>query len=444
MGKSVGEVFATLLADLYSIIKVLAKDFVNLGNIIWGALTLNPTKVAESYAELLRANMDYNAEIERNWNMMTKKLGEDWNQMIKDMMGGGDKVPSPIPEEVLERLAKGFVADVRLNVPAEDVTGDTKEEIERMWQIQRKVTNQIRQATMGDLEYKLWALREETDEFKRQWTEKFGYNQTMLQAMETAYGLTADKIRLLSDQSTQAWLDNQLENMRQQGATLREMMEATWEHELRYSADAQRGIEIAIEQRTDRYRTEAQKMYEITTSLADSIEGRFTEGFMSVIKGTESVSDAFKKMASEIIYDIIRIQLQQMVVRPLANWLAGAVGMAAMVAHSGGVVGETPFPKKVVPASTFENAPRLHKGLRNDEYPAILQTGEEVVARGQSRTMNVYQNIDFNGATFMNEGQLESTMRVVSAQMVERLAPDVIVQNYKNDGKIRDIVRGRR
>lgn len=225
---------------------------------------------------------------------------------------------------------------------------------------------------------------------------------------------------------------------------MREMMEATWEHELRYSADAQRGIEIAIEQRTDRYRTEAQKMYEITTSLADSIEGRFTEGFMSVIKGTESVSDAFKKMASEIIYDIIRIQLQQMVVRPLANWLAGAVGMAAMVAHSGGVVGETPFPKKVVPASTFENAPRLHKGLRNDEYPAILQTGEEVVARGQSRTMNVYQNIDFNGATFMNEGQLESTMRVVSAQMVERLAPDVIVQNYKNDGKIRDIVRGRR
>ena len=33
----------------------------------------------------------------------------------------------------------------------------------------------------------------------------------------------------------------------------------------------------------------------------------------------------------------------------------------------------------MLPADTFSNAPRLHSGLRSDEYPAILQKGEEVI-----------------------------------------------------------------
>jgi hypothetical protein len=36
---------------------------------------------------------------------------------------------------------------------------------------------------------------------------------------------------------------------------------------------------------------------------------------------------------------------------------------------------------RLVPAGAFAGAPRLHNGLRPDEFPAILQRGETVLPR---------------------------------------------------------------
>lgn len=49
--------------------------------------------------------------------------------------------------------------------------------------------------------------------------------------------------------------------------------------------------------------------------------------------------------------------------------------------HQGGVVGSTPVPVRLVDPSLFIGAPRLHRGLNNDEFPAILQHGERVIPR---------------------------------------------------------------
>jgi hypothetical protein len=38
---------------------------------------------------------------------------------------------------------------------------------------------------------------------------------------------------------------------------------------------------------------------------------------------------------------------------------------------------------RVVPSILFHGAPRLHSGLAADEFPAILQAGEEVRSRSQ-------------------------------------------------------------
>jgi len=46
--------------------------------------------------------------------------------------------------------------------------------------------------------------------------------------------------------------------------------------------------------------------------------------------------------------------------------------------HRGGVVGRTPAPQKPVPVEIFEEAPRLHKGVAPDEFPAILQKGKQL------------------------------------------------------------------
>jgi hypothetical protein len=56
--------------------------------------------------------------------------------------------------------------------------------------------------------------------------------------------------------------------------------------------------------------------------------------------------------------------------------------------HDGGRVGYDGVSRQV-PNWLFYNAPRLHEGLRPDEWPVILQQGEEVksradVARGRA------------------------------------------------------------
>lgn len=66
------------------------------------------------------------------------------------------------------------------------------------------------------------------------------------------------------------------------------------------------------------------------------------------------------------------------------SWLTGVHGH-----HDGGIVGiDSPTFTCNVPALAFAGAPRLHSGggwFRNDEYPAILQRGERVLNRDETR-----------------------------------------------------------
>ncbi len=62
-----------------------------------------------------------------------------------------------------------------------------------------------------------------------------------------------------------------------------------------------------------------------------------------------------------------------------------ALAPLIMLAHKGGIVGDTSFPTRPAAVEAFFNAPRLHRGLAPDERPAILQTGEEVIPRAGTR-----------------------------------------------------------
>ncbi len=71
--------------------------------------------------------------------------------------------------------------------------------------------------------------------------------------------------------------------------------------------------------------------------------------------------------------------------------------------HSGGIVGETPVPTRRVPSALFADAPRLHFGLRSDEFPAILQKGETVIPKGAKggRAISIINNYSFHVAGSM-------------------------------------------
>ena len=130
------------------------------------------------------------------------------------------------------------------------------------------------------------------------------------------------------------------------------------------------------------------------------------QSLFDAAKGATSLSDAFNKMADSIANAVEQALL--LGTGPLAGIFGtassgasggllgslfsgllgvgggatnGAVALGGLY-HSGGIVGETSVPGRYVHPAYFDNAPRYHSGLMPDEFPAILQRGEQVIPRG--------------------------------------------------------------
>jgi hypothetical protein len=85
------------------------------------------------------------------------------------------------------------------------------------------------------------------------------------------------------------------------------------------------------------------------------------------------------------------------------------------ILHTGGVVGQTGM-KRSVSTSNFINAPRFHNGLRQNEMPAILERGEEVIPKDQvGRRARGDTNITFN-VTTPNADSFRLSQRQLSQQ----------------------------
>ncbi|MFQ5954025.1 MAG: hypothetical protein ACE5JZ_03065 [Kiloniellales bacterium] len=93
----------------------------------------------------------------------------------------------------------------------------------------------------------------------------------------------------------------------------------------------------------------------------------------------------FALRAAADIADTLARTLGRVGGRTLAQAFAPAAGtsiMSVQPMHRGGVVGPTAGAMRRLPAPVMAAAPRLHAGLRGDEFPAILQRGETVLPRG--------------------------------------------------------------
>jgi len=103
---------------------------------------------------------------------------------------------------------------------------------------------------------------------------------------------------------------------------------------------------------------------------------------------------------------------------------AGA-GAAVAVAHSGGEIGVSSFPSRLVDSNVFAFAPRLHSGLASDEFPTILQRGETVLKKGSppSATHNYSVNIPINvagGVSKVTQANMEKRIRDVVIDELQR------------------------
>ncbi|GEM_PF-2541734 len=142
--------------------------------------------------------------------------------------------------------------------------------------------------------------------------------------------------------------------------------------------------------------------------IADDIGNAFGRAFEDVALGAQKAGEAIKALGM----DVARLVLRQLVTQPLAMSIStGVQGMFATKAHTGWKVGSPSPVMQMVDPAIFAGAPRLHGGLRYDEYPAILQRGEEVVSArdvqaGRSATLpQPVFNITNNSSSQVEVGQ---------------------------------------
>lgn len=144
----------------------------------------------------------------------------------------------------------------------------------------------------------------------------------------------------------------------------------------------------------------------------------FTDALTDAVFEAEDLGDALRDVGREMAKTAFRFGVQNATLGVLtglgfgsfggAGAAMGSAGGAAAVAHRGGIMGVTPMPSRMVPASMFAGAPRLHDGLASDEFPAILQRGEQVHTKGQA------------AASKMSGAQIESLLGHILAALRQR------------------------
>jgi chromosome segregation ATPase len=138
----------------------------------------------------------------------------------------------------------------------------------------------------------------------------------------------------------------------------------------------------------------------VTTGLNAMFDAlqQVATGQATVGEGFRGMLMSFAQFAVSFLRDIAIMIIKLAIFNAMKNSgipgvsQAGALGAASMgVKHSGGVIGGLNNRSRTVSTAWFANAPRYHTGgiagLSPDEYPTILQKGEEVLEKDSPRNV---------------------------------------------------------
>lgn len=271
----------------------------------------------------------------------------------------------------------------------------------------------------------------------------------LAQATRGADLQTQQELAQFTDQATESTRD-QIRAFEDQGRTLNmtfiEAERFRKEQELLNQA-AQAGIELGPEQRAgiaalaDAYALASEKLRQLEEhqrALQDAAAfatDEFSNFFDEIIFGSGSAEDAMRSLLKTLGQAMLRGFLSGS--GPLAGILgttgqngnAGG-GLGAMftqllgglfkapVAHSGMAPNGQAATSRMVSPAVFLNAPRLHDGLKPDEFPAILQRGEGVTPKGYKGGGNVvYMTVQASDADSFRRSD-----RQIGRQLKRRLA----------------------
>jgi len=123
-------------------------------------------------------------------------------------------------------------------------------------------------------------------------------------------------------------------------------------------------------------------------SMQEDLGGLGDLSFDVVTKGIDGIAESlsaaalrgedFGESMRQVGLNIADMILQWGIKSALTGIMGGVMGVGM---HAGGIVGRDRTFSRMVSPLVFAGAPRLHGGLAQDEFPTILQRGEEVRSR---------------------------------------------------------------
>lgn len=184
---------------------------------------------------------------------------------------------------------------------------------------------------------------------------------------------------------------------------------------------------LGLQNYTKTLKEETDDWVDITESIATTFQNSFSNALNSFVLNTKSASDAFRSFADSMLQNITKVMTNHLTQKMMSGllgtgggsgtggFLTSAVGMVGGLfsgggstgiaptayGHTGGSVGVTNFPTKEVSGmvTAIQNSivPRFHNGLNPDEFPTILQKGEEVIPKEkvgeEDKNVSVTNNI---------------------------------------------------
>lgn len=147
----------------------------------------------------------------------------------------------------------------------------------------------------------------------------------------------------------------------------------------------------------DGMRTMAMTAGEMQSSIFSTLESGIISAFDSFAQAVANGEDAiqalgkaFRQFAANFLLEIAKMILKQIMfnaLQSISRALTG--GIMSIVAHTGGIVGQSVSGSRTVAPGWFSNAVRYHTGgiagLKPNEVPAILEVGEEVLTEQDAR-----------------------------------------------------------
>ena len=284
-----------------------------------------------------------------------------------------------------------------LEISALDYYNLLKENAQKEIDLELKVANARVQAAKDSLKQKQDALKllggaltteeeqAENENIKRLEEQVKTLTKLLAQkGIATQANITREAAENYSAIFEQAGFDNKARRLLEMPSEI----SSAWQDSMGAVSDAMAGTFAVGEKSLDRLNAKWTNTGQIigefwegaTQAMADTFQSVFVDNMNGELK---SLKEYFESFTKSILQMLFKIAAEQTALKISQGVQLLGSAIFGPVAHKGGVIGESVIPSRSVDSSVFVGAPKFHKGLAPDEFPAILQKGEAVIPKNK-------------------------------------------------------------